>query len=197
MGVERRQQPRYRSNLTCELRLGGQSIEGRVRDVSAGGLGVVAEAPSADQGDEVVVTLRGGGLPSIVVRALVWHVRTVRRGTEEKALRSFGLVLSESAPEFAELVGRLAAKRTRPSSPSPEAQQPRAPLPTPEPAAAIGAPPPPAAAARREYRIRIKQTSGPRTCRIVASGSSPEEAQAAALSEVGAGWVVLEVTPVA
>jgi hypothetical protein len=173
MGVERRQQPRYRSNLTCELRLGGESIEGRVRDVSAGGLGVVAEAPSADQGDEVVVTLRGAGLASIVVRALVWHVRTVRRGAQEKTLRSFGLVLSDSAPEFAELVGRLAAKRARP------------------------APPPPAPPARREYRIRIKQTSGPRTCRIVASGASPEEAQAAVLSEVGAGWIVLEVAPVA
>jgi hypothetical protein len=173
MGVERRQQPRYRSNLTCELRLGGESIEGRVRDVSAGGLGVVAEAPNADQGDEVVVTLRGAGPPTLVVRALVWHVRTVRRGAEEKALRSFGLVLSDSAPEFAELVGRLAAKRARP------------------------APPPPATPARREYRIRIKQTSGPRTCRIVASGASPEEAQAAVLSEVGAGWIVLEVAPVA
>jgi hypothetical protein len=190
MGVERRQQPRYRSNLTCELRLGGQSIEGRVRDVSAGGLGVVAEAPSADQGDEVVVALRGSGLATIVMRALVWHVRTVRRGADEKALRSFGLVLSESAPEFAALVERLAAKRARPAPPPPV-------TPSPESAVEAAAPPPPAAAARREYRIRIKQTSGPRTCRIVASGASPEEAQAAALSEVGAGWIVLEVAPVA
>lgn len=196
MGVERRQQPRYRSNLTCELRLGGQSIEGRVRDVSAGGLGVVAEAPSADQGDEAVVTLRGPG-PSIVVRALVWHVRTVRRGAGEKALRSFGLVLSESAPEFAELVGRLAAKHARPSPPPPEPEQAKAPLLTPAPAAEVAAAPPPAAPARREYRIRIKQMSGPRTCRVVASGTTPEEAAAASLAAVGAGWVVLEVAPVA
>jgi hypothetical protein len=182
MGVERRQQPRFRTNLACELRMGGQSLEGRVRDVSAGGLGVAAEAPNADQGDEVVVTLRGAGLPSLVVRALVWHVRTVRRGADEKALRSFGLVLSESAPEFAALVERLAAKRARPAPAPAEAD--------------VAAPPPPAAPARREYRIRIKQTSGPRTCRIVASGASPEEVQAAALSEVGAGWIVLEVAPV-
>jgi hypothetical protein len=197
MGVERRQQPRYRSNLICELRLAGQSIEGRVRDVSAGGLGVVAEAPKADQGDEVVVTLRGAGLAAIVVRALVWHVRTVRRSAEEKTLRSFGLVLSESAPEFAELVGRLAAKHARPSSQPPEPEPAKVPLPAPAPAAEVAAPPPPAAAARREYRIRIKQTSGPRTCRVVASGATPEEAAAASLAAVGAGWVVLEVAPVA
>ena len=180
MGVERRQQPRFRCNVPCELHVGGHTLAGKVRDVSAGGLGVVADGPPADQGDEVVVELRVAGLPAIVVRALVWHVHAVRRSPEEKTLRSFGLVLSESAPDFADWVARLDTKAAAPKS-----------------SAAAPPPPPPrpAPAATREYRIRIKQTSGSRTCRVVASGATPEAASAAALDEVGAGWVVLEVAP--
>ena len=174
MGVERRQQPRFRTNLACEIRIAGESIAGKLRDVCAGGLAVVADGPSTDQGEAVVVTVRPPGLGTIVVRALVWHVHGVRRGSAKTALRSYGLVLSESAPEFTEWVGRLAQRASAPAR-SNESQAP--------------------ASQRREYRIRIKQTSGPRTCGVVASGDTAEQASAAALAEVGPEWVVLEVTP--
>ncbi len=147
--------------------------------MSASGLGVVAEAPAADQGDEVGVTLRAPGVAPIEVRALVWHVRTVSRNAGEKPPRVFGLVLSDAAPEFAQLVERLTPKPAQPAAP------PRA-----------EAPPQPAPPAGRQYRIRIKQSGGSRTCRIVASGDSPDAAAQAALAEVGPGWIVLEVAAV-
>jgi len=220
LGIERRQQPRFRCTIPCELRIAGQSIAGKVRDVSAGGLSVVADAPPADQGEEVGVTLRVPKLPPIVVRALVWHVRTARRGGDDKALRTFGLVLSDSAPDFAQLVERIRSKQqAAPAAPRPPLAPPTLPLPprlplppprkalppppAPDPSAPdlpalreaplVASPPPPAT---REYRIRVKQSSGSRTCRIVASGDTPEAAAEAARNEVGPGWVVLEIAPV-
>jgi len=178
MGAERRRDPRIRCSIPCELHIAGHSLAGKVRNVSASGLGVVAEAPAADQGDEVGVTLRVPGVGPIEVRALVWHVRTVSRNAGEKAARVFGLVLSDAAPEFAQLVERLAPRPAQPAAPPPP------------PATA----PQPAPPAGRQYRIRIKQNGGSRTCRIVASGDSPDAAAEAALAEVGPGWIVLEVS---
>ncbi len=150
------------------------------------------------------MTLRVEGL-EIEVRALVWHVRTPGRGAGDKRERVFGLVVSDSAPEFARMVARLGAKR-------PQANLP--PCPSPPPAAVRSAEPRPSAPGAiarardslklaspelprvREYRIRIKQNGGPRTCQIVASGVTQEAAVKAALAEVGHGWIVLEVAAI-
>ena len=69
MGAERRRDPRIRCNLPCELRVDGHTVEGRVRNVSASGLGVAAEAPEIEQGESVAVTLRVEGV-AIEIRAL-------------------------------------------------------------------------------------------------------------------------------
>jgi hypothetical protein len=37
----------------------------------------------------------------------------------------------------------------------------------------------------------------PRTCQVVASGATQEDAVKAALAEIGAGWTVLDVRAVA
>ena len=200
MGAERRRDPRIRCNLPCELRVGGRCIDGKVRNVSASGLGIAADAPEIEQGDSVTVKLRVEGL-DIEVRALVWHVRSPSRGAGEKGPSVLGLVLSDTAPEFARLVERLGTKPPQPPAASPE---PAAPDPA-RPAAirpfAKGAitrartavkRATPAPARAREYRIRIQQQGGNRSCQIVASGVSKEAAIEAALREVGQGWIVLE-----
>lgn len=200
MGAERRRDPRIRCNISCELRSAGRSLEGKVRNVSASGLGVAVEGLEVDQGDSVTVALRVDGL-QIEVRALVWHVRPLSRGTGEKGARLFGLVLSDSAPDFAGLVERLATKQ--PQATASEAQlappAPERPAPIQRFAAGAIARAPsalkrasPEPARTREYRIRIKQNGGPRSCQIVASGVTREAAVKAALSEVGQGWIVLE-----
>ena len=201
MGAERRRDPRIRCNIPCELRIAGSSLEGKVRNVSASGLGVAVDAPEVDQGDSVTVTLRVDGL-SIEVRALIWHIRSCSGGKGEKGARLLGLVLSDTAPEFARLVERLGTKQpeaTPPPAPPAPAVPARPLASRPRPLGAIArartavkrASPEPART--REYRIRIKQSGGPRTCQIVASGASKESAVKAALSEVGEGWIVLEV----
>ena len=204
MGSERRRDPRIRCNIPCDFRIAGRTLRGKLRDVSASGLSVTAEAPEADQGDAVLVTLRVEGL-EIEVRALVWHVRTPSRAAGDKGERVFGLVVSDSAPEFARMVARLGAKR-------PQANPPPSPLPPPAPVRSLESrPSAPGAIARardslklaspepprvREYRIRIQQKGAPRTCQIVASGVSQEAAVKAALAEVGQGWIVLEVAAI-
>jgi hypothetical protein len=204
MGAERRRDPRIRCNLPCALLIAGQPFEGKVRNVSASGLGVTADAPHADQGDAVTVKMRVDRV-EIEVRALVWHVRTLSRGTDEKGSRVFGLVLSDTAPEFARLVERLGTKQPQPTLPP---IQPAPPAPV-RPAASRPSAPGAIARARqslkrtspepsriREYRIRIKQNGGPRTCQIVASGVTKEAAVKAALSEVGHGWIVIEAVAI-
>jgi hypothetical protein len=204
MGSERRRDPRIRCNIPCGLRIAGRSLKGKVRDVSASGLSVTAEAPEAYQGDPVTVTLHMQGL-EIEVRALVWHVRTPSRGAGHEGERVLGLVVSDSAPEFASLVERLGTKQAQPTLPPLESaahaparrgeSRPSAPgsiararqslkRASPEPSRV------------REYRIRIKQSGGPRTCQIVASGVTLESAVKAALSEVGHGWIVLEAVAI-
>lgn len=200
MGSERRRNPRIRCSIPCTLQIAKSSLAGKVCNVSASGLGVTAVAPEAEQGDPVRVTLRGEGL-AIEVRALVWHVRTLGRGAGENASRNFGLVLSDPAPDFALLVERLGRKQPEPTVPqrppaTPKPARPAASRPTargaiaPARKAAENATPEPSRI--REYRIRIKQNGGPRSCQIVASGASLESAVKAALNEVGEGWIVLE-----
>jgi hypothetical protein len=203
MGIERRREPRIQCGIPCELRIAGVEVAGKVRNVSASGLGVVAEAPDADQGEDVVVNLRVPGRAPMEVRALVWHVREMRGRASDKSARLFGLVLSDAAPDFARLVERLAAGRVpraeappkrppplppRRAAPPAAGAQPAAPEAEPE---AQAAPPAP-----RQYRIRLKQIGGSRSYRIVASGESAEAAAEAAQAEVGPGWTVLEVLPV-
>ena len=201
MGLERRRDPRIRSSIPCDFRIAGRTLRGKLRDVSASGLSVTAEAPEADQGDAVTVTLRAEGL-EIEVRALVWHVRTPSRGAGDKGERVFGLVVSDSAPEFARMVARLGTKRPQPTVPPCQSAPPgrvRSGESRPSAPGAITrardslelASPEPSRIS--EYRIRIKQNGRPRTCQIVASGVTQEAAVKAALSEVGQGWIVLEV----
>ncbi len=204
MGSERRRNPRIRCNIPCTLQIGKSSLTGKVCNVSASGLGVTAVAPGADQGDAVRVTLRAEG-KTIVIRALVWHVRTLSHGADEKASRIFGLVLSDAAPEFAKLVERLGTKQSKPPAPpppppTPKRARPVVPGPADHGAIALARPATGAASPEpvrlREYRIRIKQNGGPRTCQIVASGVSLEAAVKAALDEVGPGWIVLEAAAI-
>ncbi len=208
MGAERRRDARIRCNLPCTLRVAGSSLDGKVRNVSATGLAVAAETHELEQGDPATVTIRSEG-SAIDVRALVWHVRTSGRNGGEKNPRVLGLVLSDSAPEFARLVERLTAK----APPASLESEPTPPPPGGSSAMRRSSPgaiarsravlerlrrePASAPAPLREYRIRIKQTGGPRTCQIVASGASKQAAIDAALREVGQGWLVLEAALIA
>jgi hypothetical protein len=198
-----------RCRIPCDLVAAGTSVSAEVRDISAGGLGVLAEAPDLEQGDPVTLLLRPPGARPFEISALVWHVRAVRRGTGGKVVRSWGLVLGDASPEFAELVENLkggsraarplrtepevpapmSARETTPPATRPAAASPAAPrAATPSPAVA----PPPAPPTLRQFAIRMRRIGGPRTCRIVACGTTESEAIEAALAEVGEGWTAID-----
>jgi hypothetical protein len=115
-------------------------------------------------------------------------------------------VLSDTSPDFARLVERLGSKPAQPEASPPQPAPPACAQPAAIQRFEKGAiarattakkSTVPEPARTREYRIRIKQTGGPRTCQIVASGVSKQTAVDAALREVGKGWIVLEAVLVA
>lgn len=229
-GAERRRHTRMRCSFPCDLVINGGTVTGEVRNVSAGGLGVITEAEALEQGDPIGVVLRIPGSKPLAIPALVWHVRASRRRESGKVTRSWGLVLGDASPGFAQLVAAMQkargpSRRTLPprmapppasaappparqdapaalaapaapvreemSAPTPLPETPR--LPTPEETLAPS--PPPEASTPTQFAIRIQQVGRPRTCRVVASGATAEEAMAAALAEVGPGWNAIEVRP--
>ncbi len=192
-GAERRRHKRARCRIPCDLIVDGTAVVGEVRDVSAGGLGVLAEAPALEQGEPVSVILRLPGARPFEISALVWHVRAVRQKAGGKPTRSWGLVLGEAAPAFAKLVEKLTAgDRPTGATRTPRAKPAHPPVSAPE-----AAPPPlPRLPSLQQFAIRIRQVGGPRTCRVIACGATESEAVQAALAEVGAGWALLDARPV-
>jgi hypothetical protein len=51
----------------------------------------------------------------------------------------------------------------------------------------------PKAAARIRFRVRVSQTSGPRSRIVTVEGASEDDARGEALAQVGEGWKVLQV----
>ncbi len=193
-GPERRRQTRARCAIPCDLIVGGAAVAGEVRNVSAGGLGVLADAPALEQGESVTVALHMPGGTTFEVHTLVWHARAVRRAGGDKAIRSWGLVLSDASPEFAALVERLVNGRrglAPQRAPARTAESTHPSVSSPKPLPELPPPPPPL----QQFAIRIQQIGKPRTCRVVACGATREAALAAALAEVGAGWEVLDACP--
>jgi hypothetical protein len=189
-GTERRQERRARCSIPCEFVAEGDSVAAEVRNVSAGGLGLVAEAPALEQGDPVTIVLRPPGGRPFEVAALVWHVRAMRRSSGGKPNRYYGLVLGDASPEFAQLVQKLTGRERRDECASPRPLESRR-----EPVSGPAAPPPAPPPALLHFAIRIRQIGGPRTCRVIACGATKDEAVQAALAEVGEGWALLDVRP--
>ena len=183
---DRRRQPRTRCSISCDFIVNGAAVQGEVRNLSTGGLGVVVDAPLLEQGEGVGVVLHVAGERPISIQALVWHVRAARRNADGKSTRSWGLVLGEPSAEYAKLIERLIV---------PPRLAPKRPLAVLSADRSAETPPPPATPLR-QYAIRIQEVGKPRTCQVVASGTSLQDAVKTALAEVGAGWTMLDARPV-
>ena len=182
---ERRREERIKVRFPCDLAFGRKRASGMVMDLSAGGLSVAADK-RADQGESVFVRLHPKGRPSIDIEALVWNVRTVKRGGKGKASARLGLVLSDAPDEFLELLkSKAPTPVAKPRQPARSAER-RAP----EPEPVLETPPPPA---ERRFRARVKQSDSTRTRVILVFAVSAEDAAEKALAEAGTGWSLLEV----
>jgi hypothetical protein len=216
VGAERRKHERVRCNFACFIARKKEPVRALVLDVSDGGLQIEAEITPPDQGFPLRLTLRPPTGKTIDIEGLVWHVKPSRK----RGLNLVGLVLSQAPDEYFSLVATLRESNATESGlravPKPR-RVPRkaAPPAAPEGPAPGGAPAAPAAPGKddkpvprlglprperrspglQRHAIRVKQQGGPRTCRLVVAASNPQEAKELALSEVGAGWDVLGVTP--
>jgi hypothetical protein len=148
-------------------------------DVSRSGLSVQVDA-ELGQGDEVELSVE----PGIHIRAIAWRSRRTRTGFV------VGMMLSEISPEYETLIARCEA-RGRPTAARPRKLPPLPPRPT--------APPPPAAPEPAEtplhepwWRLRVKETDGPRTRSVTLAAPSRALALEKAAAELGAGWEILE-----
>lgn len=172
--------------------------------LSEGGLGL--EVPlRIEQGESIRLRIMPhAGKRAVDVEGIVWNDRPARRARAEAGLRLLGCVVSDPSPAFLELFAELerrnapprprTAARSRrpaaaPSPPVPESDLPRSrsPLPPakPEPQEALPT-----------FRVRMKQSGGPRT-RIVTvhAGSLVEARELARAVDSGSaeGWEVMEV----
>lgn len=163
-------------------------------DVSLSGLSLQTSL-QLSQGDEVELEIGEGA--RVRVRALAWNARRVRRAGATSNV--VGMMLAEVGDDYEALVGRVAESRAKPAARSGEpaalfskASESQGPPPQPVRRA------PPAHLGPRPlswWRLRVKETNGPRTRLVTLAAASAEDAAAQSLAEMGGGWEVLEVKP--
>lgn len=167
---------RVKQRLTCELVVADRRHPGIVIDISETGLFVQTSA-APPPGEQVCVKLRLSGGTEIDLKATVARRYSVPRRLVSVARGGVGLRI-ESAPE-----GYLQLLRT--AMRAEEATPPIAPT-TASPEPTDGS----------AYRVRAKQTSGPRSRSVEIHAASEEEAKQRASAKLGEGWEILTVDPV-
>jgi len=163
-----------------------------VLDVSLSGLSLQTTLQLA-QGDEVELDIADA---HVRVRALAWNGRRVRRAGETSNV--VGMMLAEVGADYEALVARVADARAKPAARAATAPASKASQEPPPPQARRRAPPP--LLGPRPllwWRLRVKETNGPRTRLVTLAAPSAEDAAAQSLAEMGAGWEVIEVKPAA
>lgn len=166
-------EPRYRKRVPCTLRTATRGHAGMVLNLSRGGLFVQTSA-HLDPGQDVSVELnvasgireRGACIPlgtRVVWRRIVApQLRTVSHG-------GFGVRIENASEDYYRFLSGLVGSSSQPPQPAATSRQP----------------------AGDVYRVRLKQTSGPRTRWVSVRSRSESEAGRQALAQVGAGWDVL------
>lgn len=166
--MNRRGEERRKQRLTCELVIDGRPHAGIVLDVSRRGLFVQTGATPAP-GDRLRLRLPApdGGWDELEARVV--RKRVVPRRLAAVASGGVGLRLNGDDEVWRRiLAGERRVGRVRPAS------RPERP-------------------STRSFRIRVKQSAGPRSRVVSISAADEQQATARALEQLGAGWTVLEV----
>jgi hypothetical protein len=169
---EHRVAKRIRRRVACELQAEGHRQRAIVLDVSRTGLFVQTSA-RLRPGTPVELSLQfEGGTEPIPVRAAVARQKAVPSTLTSVAQGGVGLRILDAPPAYYEQIGE-------PPPPPRHGAPPR-------PAAPAGAAP-----VRLRFRVRVKQSDGPRSRVVDVLEESAERACAAALAQLGAGWEAL------
>jgi hypothetical protein len=160
--------------LTCELVIGDRRHPGIILDISENGVFVQSSA-SPPPGERVRLKLRRPEGADIEVEANVARRYVVPRRLVSVVRGGVGLRIDSPSEDFLQLVDS-AARREDP--------HPRA------------ADTPPAESSQGSaYRVRVKQTSGPRSRTLRITAASEQEAKVAASAALDEGWEILAVDP--
>ena len=175
--MERRSSQRIACRLPCEIVGDAATLPCVLMNLSEGGLAVRTES-EFEQGESLRLRLKPPGRPEVRVEALVWHARRVRLRESGEHRSVLGLMLSEVPDDYAQIVARPppAADCAQRDSQAEES----------------GAAPDPAPSLR-DFRIRFKHRSGPRTRIVKRSATSEAEARSLAREEIGEQWELLEI----
>jgi PilZ domain len=184
---------RIRRRVTCELMLDGRSYRGIVLDLSATGIFVQTEA-TPGPGARIRILFHTATGEEFEAEASVARRQVVPRELAGVVRGGLGLRIQRPPEAYFRLIGMEGTAEEKPRGLGMEtqvvqnrpAEKPRAPEP----------PKPPPAPALPEYRIRVKQTDGPRSRTLKLGASGADDARKRALAELGRGWEVLTVEPV-
>jgi hypothetical protein len=190
---------RIRRRVTCELLLDGRSYKGIVLDLSETGVFVQTEATPAP-GARLTLRFHAPGGPEFEVGASVARRKVAPRELAGVVRGGLGLRVEKPPAAYFELIGSADPTSAAASA----AAGPRAglgagsrvgaaaPL-SARREAATAAEAPAAPDTRPEFRVRVKQSDGPRSRMLKLRAESPDEARRSAMRELGAGWEILSV----
>jgi hypothetical protein len=188
----KRRAERIKRRVTCELLLDGRGYRGIVLDLSATGVFVQTEATPAP-GARLRLRFHTPDRREFEVEASVARRQVVPPQLASVVRGGLGLRVERPPEAYFQLIGVEGVTEERAQSGMATQivqNQPAA------KAAAVQAPKPAPAPALPEYRLRVKQTDGPRSRTLKLGATSPDDARKRALAELGRGWEVLSVEAV-
>jgi Tfp pilus assembly protein PilZ len=177
---------RIRRRMACELRAEGRQQRAIVLDFSRTGLFVQTSARLAPGTPvELWIQFEDQREP-ILVRATVARQKAVPPNLTSVAQGGVGLRILDAPRAYYDLLGEDGTDPGETRPPVPRAGPPAAARGAATRAAAQAAAP-----ALPRFRVRIKQSDGPRSRVLDIVAETAERACAAALQQVGAGWEAL------
>jgi hypothetical protein len=179
--AQKRAAKRFRRRMACELIADGRQQRAIVLDVSSTGM-FVQTSTRLLPGTPVELQLRfETNDEPITIRARVVRHRSVPANLTSVAQGGIGLRILDAPPSFYE---SLRGQHD-------DATNARA---TTGPVAYPSGPAPPPSGPR--FRVRVKQTDGPRSRMLDVAAETADAARAMALDQLGAGWEALGAEPV-
>lgn len=181
--AQKRAAKRFRRRMACELVADGRPQRAIVLDVSATGM-FVQTSTRLLPGTPVELQLRfEPNDEPMAIRARVVRHRSVPANLTSVAQGGIGLRILEAPPSFYESLRGQADDATDTRT----ATGPAPLQPAPGPAPALSAP---------RFRVRMKQTEGPRSRILDVAAETADAARAVALAQLGSGWEALGAEPV-
>jgi len=185
---------RKRRQLPCTLTLDGRNHGGLILDLSPGGLFIQSSA-KVKPGDQIEIQTTLPGVEGRV-RMLVEVVRKVITPSHliKVARGGIGVRIINAPEAYYQFMDELGVTTDAGPLQNQRSEHPRTEpkvesrVAAAKPEAGVDSPAP-----QPTFRVRIKQSNGPRSRTLSVDADSAEDARSQALHAAGAGWIVLGV----